>query len=64
VLIGEQIFVEQNDHVETPKQLPKKTMFFFAHVANNWDAEFYAKVNDDVYVNIGEYIFTSCSPAM
>lgn len=45
-------FIILNDHVETPKQLPKKTMFFFAHVANYWDAEFYAKVNDDVYVNI------------
>lgn len=45
-------FIILNDHVETAKQLPKKTMFFFAHVANNWDAEFYAKVKDDVYVNI------------
>ncbi|CAO2838693.1 unnamed protein product [Amaranthus hypochondriacus] len=45
-------FLVLYDHVETSKQLPKKTMFFFAHVANNFEAEFYAKVNDDVYVNI------------
>lgn len=29
-------------------------MFYFAHVADNWEAEFYAKVNDDVYVNVGK----------
>lgn len=26
---------------------------FFIHAVENWDAEFYAKANDDVYVNIG-----------
>lgn len=41
--------------MEAPEELPKKTKLFFAHAADNWDAEFYAKVNDDVYVNIGEY---------
>ncbi|XP_010671546.2 hydroxyproline O-galactosyltransferase HPGT1 isoform X1 [Beta vulgaris subsp. vulgaris] len=45
-------FIILEDHVETSKELPKKTMYFFAHVANNWEAEFYAKVNDDVYINI------------
>ena len=48
-------FIILNDHVEAPEELPKKTKLFFAHAADNWDAEFYAKVNDDVYVNIGEY---------
>lgn len=28
---------------------------FFALAADRWDAEFYAKLNDDVYVNIGQY---------
>ena len=41
--------------MEAPEELPKKTKLFFAHAADNWDAEFYTKVNDDVYVNIGEY---------
>lgn len=45
-------FIILNDHVEAPEELPKKTKLFFAHAADNWDAEFYAKVNDDVYVNI------------
>lgn len=26
---------------------------FFIHAVANWDADFYAKANDDVYVNIG-----------
>ncbi|KAI7983039.1 WD repeat-containing protein 44 [Camellia lanceoleosa] len=37
---------------QAPEELPKKTKLFFAHAAENWDAEFYAKVNDDVYINI------------
>ncbi|XP_052624708.1 hydroxyproline O-galactosyltransferase HPGT1 [Lactuca sativa] len=39
-------------HVEAPEELPKKTKLFFAHAAERWEAEYYAKVNDDVYVNI------------
>ncbi|KAL9240505.1 hypothetical protein vseg_014715 [Gypsophila vaccaria] len=45
-------FIILDEHVETSKQLPEKTKFFFAHVANVWDADFYAKVNDNIYVNI------------
>lgn len=47
------IFVQQNNHVEAPEEHPKKTKLFFIHAAENWNADFYAKVNDDVYVNIG-----------
>lgn len=39
--------------MEAPEELPNKTKVFFAQAAENWDAEYYAKVNDDVYVNIG-----------
>lgn len=39
--------------MEADEELPKKTILFFAHATDIWDAEFYAKVNDDVYVNIG-----------
>ncbi|GKC39964.1 hydroxyproline O-galactosyltransferase HPGT1, partial [Tanacetum coccineum] len=39
-------------HVESPEELPKKTKLFFALAAERWEAEYYAKVNDDVYVNI------------
>ncbi|KAM7467738.1 hypothetical protein LguiB_015300 [Lonicera macranthoides] len=45
-------FIILENHVEAPAELPKKTKSFLAHASDNWDAEFYAKVNDDVYVNI------------
>ncbi|KAL2902808.1 Hydroxyproline O-galactosyltransferase HPGT1 [Bienertia sinuspersici] len=41
-----------DDHVEAPEDNPKKTKLFIAHAAETWDAEFYVKVNDDVYVKI------------
>ncbi|KAI9160937.1 hypothetical protein LWI28_012912 [Acer negundo] len=45
-------FIILDDHVEAPEELPKKAKLFFAYAADKWDAEFYVKVNDDVYVNI------------
>lgn len=39
--------------MEGPEELPEKVKSFFVHAVENWDAEFYAKVNDDVYVSIG-----------
>ncbi|XP_008791474.2 hydroxyproline O-galactosyltransferase HPGT1-like isoform X1 [Phoenix dactylifera] len=45
-------FLILDNHIETSEECPKKTKLFFAHAADAWDAEFYAKVKDDVYVNI------------
>ncbi|KDP22185.1 hypothetical protein JCGZ_26016 [Jatropha curcas] len=45
-------FIILNNHVEATDGLPNKAKLFFAHAADKWDAEFYAKVNDNVYVNI------------
>ncbi|KAE9603981.1 hypothetical protein Lal_00002034 [Lupinus albus] len=45
-------FLILDDHVETEEGLSKKAKLFFAHAADKWDAEFYAKINDDVYINI------------
>ncbi|KAJ6851003.1 uncharacterized protein M6B38_262675 [Iris pallida] len=45
-------FVVLDDHVEASEDISKKTKAFFVHAANTWDAEFYVKVNDDVYINI------------
>ncbi|XP_042479479.1 hydroxyproline O-galactosyltransferase HPGT1-like [Macadamia integrifolia] len=45
-------FVVLDNHVEAPEELPKKAKLFFVHAVDTWDAEFYVKVNDDVYVNI------------
>lgn len=40
------------DDVEAPEERSKKIKFFFVRAVESWDAEFYVKVNDDVYVNI------------
>ncbi|KAL2544293.1 putative beta-1 [Forsythia ovata] len=45
-------FIILNDHVEAPEEQAKKTKLLFIHAVDHWDAEFYAKVNDDIYVNI------------
>ncbi|KAK7293453.1 hypothetical protein RJT34_16319 [Clitoria ternatea] len=45
-------FLILDDHVEAVEELPKKAKLFFAHAVEKWDAYYYAKVNDDVYINI------------
>lgn len=45
-------FIILDGQVEAPEERPRKMKSFFIHAVENWDAEFYAKVNDDVYVNI------------
>ncbi|GAV84897.1 Galactosyl_T domain-containing protein/DUF4094 domain-containing protein [Cephalotus follicularis] len=45
-------FIILDNHIEAPEELPEKAKLFFALAADKWDAEFYAKINDDVYVNI------------
>lgn len=45
-------FLILDNHVEAPEEFPNKAKLFFAYAADKWDAEYYAKVNDDVYVNI------------
>lgn len=45
-------FIVLDNLVEASEDISKKTKAFLVHAADTWDAEFYAKVNDDVYVNI------------
>ncbi|EPS64049.1 hypothetical protein M569_10732, partial [Genlisea aurea] len=45
------IFILEN-HVEASEEPSKKTKLFFAEAVEKWDADYYAKLNDDVYVNI------------
>ncbi|KNA07877.1 hypothetical protein SOVF_167840, partial [Spinacia oleracea] len=45
-------FIILGDHVEAPEEISKKIKLFFAYAAETWEAEFYVKVNDDVYVKI------------
>ncbi|ONI07329.1 hypothetical protein PRUPE_5G113400 [Prunus persica] len=45
-------FIVLDGQVEASEERPKKMKSFYIHAVENWDAEFYVKVNDDVYVNI------------
>ncbi|KAI4326860.1 hypothetical protein L6164_019385 [Bauhinia variegata] len=45
-------FIILDNQVEAPEENAKKVKSFFIHAVDNWDAEFYVKVNDDVYVNL------------
>ncbi|XP_021909105.1 hydroxyproline O-galactosyltransferase HPGT1 [Carica papaya] len=45
-------FIILDNQIEAPEKLPEKAKLFFAHAADKWDAEFYAKVNDNIFVNI------------
>lgn len=44
--------------MEAVEENAKKTKSFFIYAVDNWNAEFYAKVNDDVYVNLGMWSLT------
>ncbi|XP_027171758.1 hydroxyproline O-galactosyltransferase HPGT1-like [Coffea eugenioides] len=48
-------FLILENHVDAPEEHPNKTKSFFAYAAENWDADFFAKINDDVFLNIGNY---------
>ncbi|XP_054823587.1 hydroxyproline O-galactosyltransferase HPGT1-like isoform X1 [Prosopis cineraria] len=45
-------FIILDNHVEVPEEHSKKIKSFFIHAVDNWDAEFYVKVNDDVFLNL------------
>lgn len=51
--------VFQDDVVEAPEEASKKVKLFFAYAADRWDAQFYAKANDNIYVNMGKLAFYS-----
>ncbi|MQM07349.1 hypothetical protein Taro_040191 [Colocasia esculenta] len=46
------------DHVEGYHELSAKTRVYFSTAASIWDADFYAKVDDDVHVNLGMFAAT------
>ncbi|PRQ17501.1 putative galactosylxylosylprotein 3-beta-galactosyltransferase [Rosa chinensis] len=45
-------FIVLDGQVEAYEEGPKKMKSFFIHAVESWDAEFYVKVNDDVFINI------------
>jgi hypothetical protein len=42
------------DHVEGYDELPIKTQIYFRTAIQTWDADFYFKVDDDVFVSLGK----------
>lgn len=51
------LWSSKQDHVEGYLELSAKTKIYFATAVSLWDADFYVKVDDDVHVNIGKWIF-------
>ncbi|KAF2564572.1 hypothetical protein F2Q70_00015122 [Brassica cretica] len=45
-------FIILDNVVEAPEEASKKVKLFFAYAADRWDAQFYAKANDNIYVNM------------
>lgn len=45
-------FIILDDQLESPENRSKKMISFLVHAVENWEAEFFVKVNDDVFVNI------------
>ncbi|KAJ9184051.1 hypothetical protein P3X46_007833 [Hevea brasiliensis] len=45
-------FLILEDHEEAQEELPKKAKFFFSTAAQNWDAEFYVKVDDNINLDL------------
>ncbi|XP_010526227.1 PREDICTED: hydroxyproline O-galactosyltransferase HPGT3 [Tarenaya hassleriana] len=41
-------FLILENHEEAQEELPKKAKFFFSAAVQNWDAEFYVKVDDNI----------------
>ncbi|KAL6182303.1 hypothetical protein ACLB2K_043726 [Fragaria x ananassa] len=45
-------FIVLDGQLEASEEASKKMKSFVTHAVESWDAEFYVKVNDDVFVNI------------
>ncbi|KAJ4809485.1 Hexosyltransferase [Rhynchospora pubera] len=45
-------FLILENHVEGSEERPMKTKRFFGHASDTFDAEFYARINDDIYINV------------
>ncbi|XP_076891266.1 hydroxyproline O-galactosyltransferase HPGT3-like [Bidens hawaiensis] len=49
-------FLILDDHEETDDESSKKAKFFFSKAVQNWDAEFYVKVDIDVQLDLEELV--------
>ncbi|XP_043702530.1 hydroxyproline O-galactosyltransferase HPGT3-like [Telopea speciosissima] len=51
-------FLILDDHEEAQEESPKKAKFFFSTAVENWDAEFYVKVDDSINLELEGLIET------
>ncbi|KAF8400591.1 hypothetical protein HHK36_013890 [Tetracentron sinense] len=51
-IMGYTIFQTQDAHEEAQEEFPKKAKFFFSAAVENWDAEFYVKVDDNINLDL------------
>ncbi|KAJ0940730.1 putative galactosylxylosylprotein 3-beta-galactosyltransferase [Helianthus annuus] len=49
-------FLILDDHEEADEESSKKAKFFFSSAVQNWDAEFYVKVDKDIQLDLEELI--------
>lgn len=47
----------QEGHEEAQEELPKKAKYFFSTAVQNWDAEFYVKVDDNIDLDLGKHSY-------
>lgn len=47
------LLLYQEGHEEAQEELTKKVKFFFSTAVQNWDAEFYVKVDDNINLDLG-----------
>lgn len=46
----------QESHEEAEEELPKKAKNFFSTAVQNWDADFYVKVDDSIDIDLGKIV--------
>ncbi|CAH2060502.1 unnamed protein product [Thlaspi arvense] len=49
-------FIILENHEEAQEELPKKVKFLYSAAVQNWDAEFYVKVDDNIDLDLEELI--------
>ncbi|KAK9280646.1 hypothetical protein L1049_014342 [Liquidambar formosana] len=49
-------FLILDGHEEAQEELPKKAKFFFSTAIQNWDAEYYVKVDDNIDLDLDGFI--------
>lgn len=54
------LIYHQEGHEEAQEEFPKKAKFFFSAAVQNWDADFYVKVDDNIDLDLGKDLHLMC----